>query len=134
MILHKENNVFDQIQNMLKAYYPVLYLTTFEYDRTKDKIKGIAKELKKDYTYYEWNCVDGLNKSNLETDEIENLPDKEDPEELLKYVAASRIQDKKDNECVDKESAEIFVLEDFHEYIKERNIIVRLRQLAEKYS
>lgn len=126
MILHKENNVFDQIQNMFKAYYPVLYLTTFEYNRTKDKIKGIAKELQKDYIYYEWNCVDGLKKTNFETNGIESIPDKEDPEELLKYVA-SRIQDEKD-----KERAEIFVLEDFHEYIKERNIIIRLRQLAEK--
>ncbi len=53
MTHHKGNNVFEQIQNMLKAYYPVLYLTTFEYDRTKDKIKGIVKDLKKDYTYYE---------------------------------------------------------------------------------
>lgn len=129
MILHKGNNVFDQIQNMLKAFYPILYLTTFEYDRTKDKIKGIAKNLKKDYTYYEWNCVDGLKKSNLETNTLEGISEKEDPEELLKYVA-SRIQDKEEKE--DKKRAEIFVLEDFHEYIKERNIIIRLRQLAEQ--
>lgn len=123
MTHHKENNVFEQIQNMLKAYYPVLYLTTFEYDRTKDKIKGIVKDLKKDYTYYEWNCVDGLKKTDWENNEILGISDKEDPEELLKYVA-TRIQD--------KNRAEIFVLEDFHEYIEERNIKIRLRQLAEE--
>lgn len=126
MILHKENNVFEQIQNMLKAYYPVLYLTTFEYNRTKDKIKGIARDLKKDYTYYEWNCVDGLNKTDLKTNEIESISLKENPEELLKFIG-KRIENKDDSA-----KAELFIIEDFHEYIEDTNIKVLLRQLAEK--
>jgi hypothetical protein len=35
MVIQKSNNSFEQIQDMLKAYYPVLYLTSFEYDRTR---------------------------------------------------------------------------------------------------
>lgn len=43
MILQKDNNLYEQIQDMLKAYYPVLYLTTFEYDRTKQKLRLFQK-------------------------------------------------------------------------------------------
>jgi hypothetical protein len=56
---------YGQIQDMLKAYYPVLYLTTFEYDRTKQKLIGIAKNLNKNFQFYEWNCVDGLGQRDL---------------------------------------------------------------------
>ena len=49
---------------MLKAYYPVLYLTSFEYDRTRQKIVGIINSLKSDNSkhirLFNWNCVEGL--------------------------------------------------------------------------
>jgi len=124
MITQKENNIYEQIQNMLKAYYPVLYITTFEYDRTKQIVRSIAKNIGKSYKFYEWNCVDGLTQRLLETNKIVQVPDKEDPEELLKHIA-------KQTEDHDSDS-ELFVLEDFHEYMEERNIKILLRQLAEK--
>ena len=55
MIIQKDTNIYEQIQNMLKAYYPVLYITTFEYDRTKQKIRSVAKNIGKEYKYFEWN-------------------------------------------------------------------------------
>lgn len=39
-ITKNNSDTFGQIQDMLKAYYPILYLTTFEYDRTKQKLRG----------------------------------------------------------------------------------------------
>ena len=36
--------IYGKIKDMLNAYYPVLYLTSFEYDRTKQKIDGIRKQ------------------------------------------------------------------------------------------
>ena len=48
---------------MLSAYYPVFYLNSFEYDRTKQKIEGIADLLRTDnkkVRIYTWNCVEGL--------------------------------------------------------------------------
>ena len=36
-----EQTVFDKVRNMIEAHYPVLYLTTFEYGRTKQKLNGI---------------------------------------------------------------------------------------------
>ena len=123
MVLQKDANIYEQIQSMLKAYYPVLYLTTFEYERTKQKIQSIVKTIGKDYLYYEWNCVDGLKKRDSGDGTLKPIADKEDPEELLNYIS-SRISD------ADKLS-EVFILEDFHEYIEERNIKIKFRQLAE---
>lgn len=113
---------YGQIQDMLKAYYPVLYLTTFEYDRTKQKLIGIAKNLNKNFQFYEWNCVDGLGQRDLNDGSITFLENIEEPEQLLKHIASQ----------TEKDDAEIYVLEDFHDFISERNIKIQLRQLAEK--
>ncbi|NMD00959.1 MAG: AAA family ATPase [Bacteroidales bacterium] len=107
---------------MLKAYYPVFYLTSFEYDRTKQKLRGIAKSLNKNYQFYEWNCVNGLCRRDLSDGKITPIPDKEDPEELLKYILSQS----------EKDDAEIYILEDFHDFIAERNNKILLRQLAER--
>lgn len=123
MVIQKDANIYDQIQSMLKAYYPVLYLTTFEYERTKQKIQSIAKTIEKDYLYYEWNCVDGLKKKEPGDGSLKPIADREEPEELLKYIS-TRISET-------SSVSEFFVLEDFHEYIEERNIKIKLRQLAE---
>lgn len=122
MIVQKTNSSFEQLQDMLKAYYPVFYLTSFEYDRTKQKLRGIAKSLNKNYQFYEWNCVDGLRKRDLSDGKITPVTEKEDPEELLKHIL---LQSEKDD-------AEIYVLEDFHDFIEERNNKILLRQLAER--
>ena len=53
-------NPVEQLRDMLRAYYPVIYMTTFEYDRAKQKISGVAKSLNKGYGIYEWNSVNGL--------------------------------------------------------------------------
>lgn len=38
--------IYTKIKDMLSAYYPVFYLNSFEYDRTKQKIEGIANLLR----------------------------------------------------------------------------------------
>lgn len=121
MIVKQNVNIFEQITDMLKAYYPVLYLNTYEYDRTKQKVKGIIKKEKNEFDIYSWNSVDGLIKHNSDNS-LESIPNFEDPEELLINIS----------ERIDNNKNEVFLLEDFHEYIEERNIKIRLRQLAEK--
>lgn len=111
-----------QIQDMLKAYYPVLYLTTFEYDRTRQKLRGVAKNLNRNFNFYEWNCVDGLGKRDLNDGNLTFIENVEEPEQLLKHIASQ----------TEKDDFEIYVLEDFHDFISERNIKILLRQLAEK--
>jgi hypothetical protein len=116
-------NLFNQIGDMLKAYCPVLYLTSFEYERTKQKLQGVVQSLDKEYQLYEWNCVDGLRQKDWKNKGIIPIENNEDPEELLRYITS---QSRKNNQ-----SAEVYILEDFHDFIEERNIKIRLRQLAE---
>ena len=52
------DNTFEDIKDMLKANYPLLYLTTSEYGRVMQKLRRIAFEL--DYSFYSWDNVDGL--------------------------------------------------------------------------
>jgi len=113
---------YGQIKDMLKAYYPILYLTTFEYNRTIQKLVGIAKSLNKNYQFYEWNCVDGLNRRELNTGGITVVENIEEPEQLLKHIATQ----------TEKDDFEIYILEDFHDFIAERNIKILMRQLSEK--
>jgi ATP-dependent Zn protease len=121
-ITKSNTDSYSQIQDMLKAYYPILYLTTFEYDRTKQKLIGVAKKLNKEYHFYEWNCVDGLSERDLADGGIKPIDNIEEPEQLLKHIASQ----------TEKEGSEIYLLEDFHDFINERNIKIQLRQLAEK--
>lgn len=119
-----KNNIdtFSQIQDMLKAYYPILYLTTFEYNRTKQKLRGVAKNLNKNFQFYEWNCVDGLGQRDLNEGGLTLIENVEEPEQLLKHISTQ----------IEKDDNEIYLLEDFHDFISERNIKIQLRQLAEK--
>lgn len=120
------SNILTQLQDMLKAWYPVLYLTTFEYRRAKDKIVGIANEIGREYRIYEWNSVNGLNiMPDKNGNGMQHIEEYEDPEQMLSYILTH--PKTKDGEIKD----EIFFLEDFHEYIAERNVKVILRQLAE---
>ena len=119
--------IYSKIKNMLKAFYPVLYLTSFEYDRTKQKIEGIIDILKsegKDVRLFNWNCVDGLRE--LDKDKLMLVVNKDgeeivEPEETLKFI----LNDK-------ETSKDIFLLEDFNNYIEEENIKYYIRSIAEK--
>lgn len=121
-IIKDNTKPFEQLHSMLKAFYPVIYLTTFEYDRTKQKLRGIANSLNKEYKLFEWNCVDGLGQRDLKDGGVKFIENLEEPEELLKHISSQ----------IEKNGNEIYVLEDFHDFLSERNIKIRLRQLAEK--
>lgn len=117
-----EQNIFSNISDMLKAYYPIIYLTTFEYDKTKQQIRGLIKHLPIPYEYFEWNIIDGLSKKSISSSAIDKFDSKEDPEEVLSFISGQTTND----------TPQVFVLEDFHEFMAETNVKVRLRQLAER--
>lgn len=119
--------IYSKIKDMLKAYYPVLYLTSYEYDRTKQKIEGIVNILRsenKNVRLFNWNCVDGLRLIEGVTPFLVKNGDGEEivePEETLKYILNDR-----------EFSKDIFVLEDFNNYIEEENVKFYIRSIAEK--
>lgn len=119
-----EQTIFDKVRNMIEAHYPVLYLTTFEYGRTKQKLHGILDTLKGDVCKYEWDSVNGLmsvdEKGSVDSITVDDEPIVE-PESVLKYALS------KDNKKKD-----IFILNDFHEHIEEENVKYYIRTLSEK--
>ena len=116
-------DVFQKLILMIRAYYPVLYLHSYEYYRTKQKIKGIVELLRREgkkVNYYQWDCVYGL---------VQILPDKtekriermQNPLEVLTYILNSKKSGEKN----------IFVLDDINNHIDRDEVKLMFRKIAE---
>ena len=116
-------DVFQKLILMIRAYYPVLYLHSYEYYRTKQKIKGIVELLRREgkkVNYYQWDCVYGL---------VQVLPDKtekriermQNPLEVLAYILNSKKSGEKN----------IFVLDDINNHIDRDEVKLMFRKIAE---
>lgn len=119
-----EKSIFDKIQYMLEAHYPILYLTTFEYDRTRQKVYGILRNLKGEVNVHEWDCVNGLvlcKNDSYTPILIDGDEPIVEPEEVLKYA-----------KNVSKNQKDIFILNDFNEHIEEEQIKYYIRTLSKK--
>lgn len=118
------DTIYTKIKDMLKAYYPVIYLTSFEYERTKQKIDGIISSLRAEQNnirLYNWNCVDGL--CLFQENGAKYLGEEYDEAEMaLKYILSD----------TDSSTKDIFVLEDFSNYIEEERIKFYIRAIAER--
>ena len=96
------DDVFKKIEYLLKSFYPVIYLTSFEYERTKQKVRTAIADVSMHNHIFEWNCVDGLKLVDKDSrNEIENM---EEPEELLRYIIS----------ITDRSHKDVFILEDFN--------------------
>ena len=116
-------SIYTKIKDMLSAYYPVFYLNSFEYDRTKQKIEGIADLLRTDnkkVRIYTWNCVEGLMEKTPEGS-LYKGEEYDEPEMTLKYIYKNENREIKD----------IFILEDLSNYIEEDKIKYYIRKIAE---
>uniref|UniRef100_UPI004048459F hypothetical protein n=1 Tax=Flavobacterium sp. TaxID=239 RepID=UPI004048459F len=122
------DNTFEDIKDMLKANYPLLYLTTSEYGRVMQKLRRIAFEL--DYSFYSWDNVDGLQThiktQNNRLEKVERhraYGETKGYQELLEYI-------KRDAESTQNKTKEIYIVEDFHKYFRDDKVIVYLRKLS----
>lgn len=122
------DKTFDDIKDMLKANYPLLYLATSEYGRAMQKLRRIAFEL--DYSFHTWDNVDGL-QSHIKTqsNRLEKVEkhkahsETKGYQELLEFI-------KRDTESSTNSNKEIFLVEDFHKYFRDEKVIVYLRKLT----
>jgi len=108
-------NVAAEIDELIRARYPILYLITWEENRAKRILLGIAQDQKKDI--FEWSVTDGLRHlAKLHTKE----PYKEhsrDPLVALNHVLQSTIP-------------ALYVFKDFHLYLKKPEMIRQMRDVA----
>ena len=120
-------DVFSNIKNMIKANFPLLYLTTSEYSRITQKIRTIAFGL--EYNFHSWDCVDGLmthekdasNKLKMILKHKDSIG--KDYLALLEYIRKGLVHNNDDTK-------EIFLVEDFHKYFEIDEVVVNLRKLS----
>lgn len=101
-----------ELEVYIRARYPLLWIVTPEERRALDEIDELAKTLRRHLLF--WSGPTGL--TNPAMPERSDLA-KRDPLQLL----ATIIEDQE--EC-------IWVLRDFHPYLKDPNIVRRLREVA----
>ena len=113
------------IADMLRAYYPVIYINSFEYSRTIQEVYNQISSVNDQYKVYQWNGIEGLTCFPIaNTNDKSLIEEKEDPAEVLKYIDSQTKEDQK--------SREVYILEDYHNYIEEEEVKLRLRKLAEQ--
>lgn len=101
-----------ELEIYIRARYPLLWIVTPEEGRALQEIDALAKTLRRRLLY--WSGTIGL--TNPATPD-RNDPSKRDPLQLLGTI----IDDTE--EC-------IWVLRDFHPYLRDPNIVRRLREVA----
>ena len=104
-----------EIDELIRARYPVLYLITWEESRAKRLLLDIAENHKKDI--FEWSVTDGLRHlARLRT----GKPYKEHSREPLVAL----------NHVLQSAEAAIYVFKDFHLYLKKSEMIRQMRDVA----
>lgn len=119
-------DIFDKFKLMLKAYYPVFYIQTYEYERTKDKIWGIIDSLKKEnhdrtIVVYEWDWVNGMAEysSERKPNYIENT---QNIVEVLNILLSKASSTQKD----------ILIINDIGRAIEREDVKFLIRKIAEE--
>lgn len=123
-------NIFDEIESMLKAKFPLLYLTTNEYSRVTQKLRAIC--FKNNIAFHTWDIVDGLKTHKKEAntnrlEKVENHPEHGNTQDIIslfEYIRLGLIEGEKNEEH------EIFVLEDCHKHFDEMKMAEHIRKLS----
>jgi AAA+ superfamily predicted ATPase len=108
-------NIAVEIDELIRARYPILYLLTWEENRAKQILLRIAQDQKKDI--FEWSVTDGLRHlAKLHTKEAYKEHSR-DPLVALNHVLQSTIP-------------ALYVFKDFHLYLKKPEMIRQMRDVA----
>ncbi|MEM7537746.1 MAG: AAA family ATPase [Chloroflexota bacterium] len=104
----------EELNIYIRARYPLLWVVTPEEERALNEIEALAKEQKK--TLFYWSSTTG--QSNPAKPKDVDVS-KRDPLVLLSSIFDH-----------DKKDGAIWVLRDFHPYLKDNNVIRRIREVA----
>ena len=122
-------DVFDEIGSMIRANFPLIYLTTTEYGRVTQKLRTLC--FKQDIKFNVWDAVDGLmvhgkdsNNRLVEPELHEAWEGTKDSYSLLEWIHRELIEGRNDN------TSEVFMLEDCHQSFFEKKYPELLRKLA----
>ncbi len=103
------NNTNVEIDTLIRARYPIVYIVSWEEKRVEDALRAIANARGK--KVYTWTITQGMGMNSQMRDDATR-----DPIAALDFIMDSRDQ-------------AVFILKDFHSYISENAITRRLRDL-----
>ena len=106
-------NFLNEFVLLLKARYPIIYISTYEEERLEYIIKYCTKKYVS-RTYYSWDFVDGYQGNPNDTGFAAK-----NPLEALELV-----------EKLTPETASVFVLKDYDNFLKDLSIIRKLKNLS----
>lgn len=122
-------DAFDEIKSMMRANFPLIYLTTTEYGRTTQKLRTLCFAMGVKFNV--WDAVDGLmihikdsTTGKVKDDFHEAWDSTKDSYSLLEWIHRELIENRKDD------SHEVFLLEDCHPSFSEKKFPELLRKLA----
>ena len=121
-------DVFDEIKSMMRANFPLIYLTTTEYGRVTQKLRTLC--FSQNIKFNIWDAVDGLlvhekdSSGRLVDAPHEAWGSTQDSYTLLEWIYRELIETRKDA------TPEVFLLEDCHPYFSEKKYPELLRKLA----
>jgi SpoVK/Ycf46/Vps4 family AAA+-type ATPase len=99
-----------EIEDLIRARYPLIYVVSAEEKRVEDKIVDVGK--RRNRKVLTWSCTQGLQS----TDSSESFSDIKDPLRALDFLGKY-------------EDDAIFVMRDFHPYLQDPTVTRRLRDL-----
>lgn len=105
-----------EIETLIRARYPLLEIISYEEERVLRTLSAIAAKLKKDIWHWTVNC--GLCRWRGQFTAGEGIKGSKDPLLALKEIA------------INAGAPSIYVLRDFHPYMKEPTVLRSLRDLA----
>lgn len=118
---------FENIRDLIKANYPLVYAITTEYNRTMQYIRNISHKL--NFKFYTWDCVSGLSEHERNEDggyTMNSVAGNDDYNGFLDNVMQSIEPQGNPNEKA------IYLVEDLHRYFDQPETFTRLRKLAER--
>ena len=119
-------DVFDKLKLMFKAYYPVFYIQTYEYERTKDKLWGIIDSIRKEnhnkkVALYEWDWVNGM--AEIQSNRTPNYIERtQNIVEVLQILLKKDSSDQKD----------ILIVNDLGRTVEREDVKFLIRKIAEE--
>ena len=108
----KSSNCIEEIDLLVRARYSILYLVTYEEDRAIRCLKGLADKQGKELIV--WSNTKGF-ESKMHDKSFQNT---KDPEQALNYIMKT-------------DEVALYVVKDFHFFMRDNTIIRVLRDVAE---
>jgi ATP-dependent 26S proteasome regulatory subunit len=108
-------DVLKELETQVRAKYPIVYVVTWEEQRAEQGISAIATTLNR--TFHQWSLTQGMQPACVGQDiqqKLSSLPSE------LQALAAIR----------ESSDGRIFVIRDFHPYMKDARVIRMLRDLS----